>query len=63
MPTLGNMDIPKPKDWQEFERLVESYARVRKYLVKSYLQLRKPFGMQQCLEVYCTFLYNILYYT
>lgn len=28
MPTLGNMDIPKPKDWQEFERLVKSYAQI-----------------------------------
>lgn len=28
MPTLGNMEIPKPRDWQEFERLVESYARI-----------------------------------
>lgn len=28
MPTLDNMEIPKPKDWQDFERLVESYARI-----------------------------------
>ena len=28
MPILANMEIPKPKDWQEFERLVKSYARI-----------------------------------
>ncbi|MFZ5967354.1 MAG: hypothetical protein ACOYVK_09305 [Bacillota bacterium] len=26
MPTLDIMEIPKPKNWQDFERLVESYA-------------------------------------
>ncbi|HHV08658.1 MAG TPA: hypothetical protein GXX75_00040 [Clostridiales bacterium] len=29
MPTLKNMEIPKPKDWQDFERLVESYAQIK----------------------------------
>ncbi len=28
MPTLDSMEIPKPKNWQDFERLVESYARI-----------------------------------
>lgn len=28
MPNLDNMEIPKPKNWQDFERLVESYARI-----------------------------------
>lgn len=28
MPTLHNMEIPKPQNWQEFEQLVESYARI-----------------------------------
>lgn len=28
MPTLNSMEIPKPQDWQDFERLVESYARL-----------------------------------
>jgi hypothetical protein len=28
MPTLDNMEIPKPKNWQDFERLVASYARI-----------------------------------
>jgi len=28
MPTLDNMEIPRPKNWQDFERLIESYARI-----------------------------------
>lgn len=28
MPTLDNMEIPKPQNWQDFERLVESYSRI-----------------------------------
>lgn len=28
MPTLDSVEIPKPKNWQDFERLVESYARI-----------------------------------
>ncbi len=28
MPTLNNMEIPKPQYWKDFERLVESYARL-----------------------------------
>ena len=28
MPMLDNMEIPKPRNWQDFERLVESYARI-----------------------------------
>ena len=29
MPTLNNMEIPKPQNWQDFEQLVESYLRIR----------------------------------
>jgi hypothetical protein len=29
MPTLDSMEIPKPRNWQDFERLVESYLRIR----------------------------------
>ncbi len=29
MPTLDNMEIPKPRNWQDFERLVESYLMIR----------------------------------
>lgn len=28
MPTLNSMEIPKPQDWKDFERLVESYAKL-----------------------------------
>lgn len=28
MPTLNSMEIPKPQNWQDFERIVESYARI-----------------------------------
>ncbi|AMJ41420.1 hypothetical protein SAMN02745151_01434 [[Clostridium] propionicum DSM 1682] len=29
MPILKNMEIPKPQNWQDFERLVESYLRMK----------------------------------
>lgn len=28
MPNLDNMEIPRPKNWQDFEILMESYARI-----------------------------------
>lgn len=28
MPTFDSMEIPKPENWQDFERLVESYSRI-----------------------------------
>lgn len=29
MPILNNMEISKPRNWQDFEQLVESYLRMR----------------------------------
>lgn len=29
MPTIKSMEIPRPEDWQDFERIVESYAKIR----------------------------------
>lgn len=29
MPTLNNMEIPKSRNWQDFEQLVKSYLRMK----------------------------------